>query len=54
MDSGVIEVTKILSQDQKLQRTAEQLLDDTRREPMSRISERLCEQRGVMYLFPFS
>ena len=52
--SEVIQVAETSSPDRNLQRTVEQILDDTRREPTSRISERICEQRGVMYLFPFS
>ena len=48
--SGVIEATMISSQDQSWQRTVEQILDDARHEPGSRISERLREQKGVLYL----
>ena len=40
---GVIEVTEISSQVQSWQRTVEQILDDTRHEPMSRISEMVRE-----------
>ena len=48
--SEVIEVTGS-SQDQSWQRTAEQILDDTRHDPTSRICDRIREQKGVLSLF---
>ena len=46
-------MTEISSQDRNLQRTVKQILDDTMHGPISRISERICEQRGGLFLFHF-
>ena len=46
-----LDVTKISRQDQNWQRTVEQFPDDTRRELISRISERIRELNKVTNLF---